>query len=365
MFAYGPSARHLRPFAALALVCGSAATTSIGGQIDETYPAPTLDRWNYVFAGFGPFIAGEEPDATVFSPFGNPQAFLFDNRDGEMIVGFDTTPAVPAGMGVTHYRVVSASVTLTTSRDLTFQYDPTRDPVASYFAASDPEFVADADAGRPIEMHLVGYRNGWDVSSYTETTPFSPAAPGTLPAKGTKNIHAAQYDPPGVGAIREVSNHVDQRFENRPLSVGSAPLTPGASVAAGTPFTFALDLASNPDAQRYLREGLNAGRLNFSITSLATVGQQSSIVPAFWCREGDTLLGAIPGTLSISVCVGRPSDFNCDGMVDLADLIGFISEWQPAVGSNSSGPADSVGDGSIDLADLVDFLTIWLPDVGT
>lgn len=335
------------------------------GEIQQTYPSPALDRWNYVFAGFGQFPAGSEPDAPLFSPFGNPQQALFDNRDGEMIVGFDTTPLIPAGEGVTRYRVLEARLRAVVSRDLAFAYDPSLDPVQSYFPNTDPEFVADTDPGRPLEVYLVGYRAPWSLATYTETTPFAPGAPGTLPAKGTKNAFSAQYDPPGSGIVRDVSNNVDQRFDSRPLGVGTAPLAPGTLVPAGTVFTFNLDLGNNPDVQRYLREGLNFGRLNFSFSSLATVTQQSSASPAFWCKEGDPIEGAVPVSLEIRVCVGRPSDFNCDGVVDLADLLDYLSAWGPTLGQTVSGPADVNGDGFVDLADLLEFLGPWLTDLGT
>ncbi len=355
----------LRDVLAPAMLLMIGAVNASAGEVQQTFSSPTLDRWNYVFAGFGQFAAGQEPDAPTFSPFGNPQAILFDNRDGEMVVGFDTTSLAQPGLGTGNYRVLEASVTLVVSRDFTFQYDPTPDPVQSYFNASDPEFVADADGGRPIEMHLLGYRSGESVATYTETSAFSPNAPGTLPAKGTKNAFSAQYDPQGSGVLREVSNNVDQRFDNRPLAIGTTTLTPGSLVPAGTQMTFSVNFENNADAQRYFREGLNAGRLNVSISSLSTVGQQSSITPAFWCREGDTLLGAVPASLSLRVCVGRPSDLNCDNAVDLLDLLAFIGAWTPTVGGAGSGIADYRGDGRIDLLDLLEFLSAWQNDLGT
>lgn len=361
--AIGATRLGLRATAAMSLaVCGSVASA---GEIQQTFPAPSLDRWNYIFAGFGAFPAGSEPDAPLFSPFGNPQQGLFDNRDGEMIVGFNTSPAIPSGEGVARYRVLEARVTAVVSRDLVFAYDPTPDPVGSYFVSTDPEFVADADAGRPLEMFLVGYRAPWSLATYTETTPFAPGAPGTLPSKGNKNAFSAQYEPAGSGVVRNVSNNVDERFDPRPLAVGTAALTPGALVPAGTVFTFEIDLENNPDAQRYLREGLDFGRLNFSLSSLATVTQQNSAAPAFWSKEGDPVLGAVSASLSIRVCVGKPSDFDCNGVTDLLDLLTFQSAWSGLLGSSNSGPADVSGDGRVDLLDLLQYLSAWVADLGT
>lgn len=61
-----------------------------------------------------------------------------------------------------------------------------------------------------------------------------------------------------------------------------------------------------------------------------------------------------------------PGDHNCDASVDLADLIEFLSNWQPHI--NTSQPAgtngDYNGDGSVDLADLIGFNTAWQPSIG-
>lgn len=57
-----------------------------------------------------------------------------------------------------------------------------------------------------------------------------------------------------------------------------------------------------------------------------------------------------------------PADLTGDGVADLADLVAFLSEWQPIIGSPANGSfADLVEDGFIDLADLVAFLEDWLP----
>lgn len=56
------------------------------------------------------------------------------------------------------------------------------------------------------------------------------------------------------------------------------------------------------------------------------------------------------------------ADLTGDGNADLADLVMFLSEWQPIVGGPANGSfADLVPDNFIDLADLVSFLEDWLP----
>lgn len=71
-----------------------------------------------------------------------------------------------------------------------------------------------------------------------------------------------------------------------------------------------------------------------------------------------------------STCEGWPNNpITCcranlsqtDG-VDLADLIAFLTDWQPNLGTNAPGAlSDWNGDATIDLADLVGFLTDWQP----
>lgn len=66
--------------------------------------------------------------------------------------------------------------------------------------------------------------------------------------------------------------------------------------------------------------------------------------------------------LRVSHTGGLSPDRNQDGASDLADLIDFLSVWQPTVGLSGPGlPGDLNGDNFVDLADLVLFLEAWLP----
>ncbi|MBX3386192.1 MAG: hypothetical protein KF768_06455 [Phycisphaeraceae bacterium] len=61
-----------------------------------------------------------------------------------------------------------------------------------------------------------------------------------------------------------------------------------------------------------------------------------------------------------------PGDLNDDGVVDLADLLGFLGAWNPNLGQSvTPGTSGDVnGDGVVDLADLLDFLGDWNPNLG-
>ncbi|MFZ9881515.1 MAG: hypothetical protein ACO3QC_08955, partial [Phycisphaerales bacterium] len=74
-----------------------------------TYTAetPALDRWNYPF--------NPTPGTRITaSTFGNaPGAPEFDNRDGQYIVGFNTSPSIPTGLGASSYLVTECIVEIT------------------------------------------------------------------------------------------------------------------------------------------------------------------------------------------------------------------------------------------------------------
>ncbi len=329
--------------------CGTARAADISTGALQ----PVLDRWVYPFNQAIPL--GSEPDAPIFAPFGNPANGQFDDRDGELLLGFDTTGSVPAGEGVGAYRVISAELTTVVSPDSAFAYDPTPDAWQTYSQTSGPAPVADADAGRSVELYLPGYRNGWTRETFLESTRFtgaagSPPNPFPVPARGIRNVFPAQYLPAGSGVIQDVSNNVDDQFDPRPLAVGTTSLTPGASVPVDTVFTFAFDL-SNPDTRKYLRESLNAGRVNLMVSSLAEAQQQQPQTVQFYCREA-----GVPGTaatLSVRVCVGPQTDWDCSGTVDVSDLFKYLDEWFAV------GDADFDEDGSVSVIDLFAYLDAW------
>jgi hypothetical protein len=298
---------------------------------------------------------GSEADCPIFAPFGNSSYALFDDRDSQMIVGFDTAADFNPGLGTTMYRVLSATLTTTVSPQSVFAYDPTPDSWKTYSQFNEPPAINDTDPGRSIELYLVGYRAGWSLTTFQEDSRFKQAAgdppnPNPFPATLSRNAFAAEYSPAGSGLVRDISNNVDNQFEPRPLAVGLNPtLTPGQSVPVGTRFTFDVDFA-NPDARRYLREGLNSGRLNFAVSSLAEAQQQNPQTVRMYCKEA-----GVPGTaptLSIRVCIGSPGDWDCSGIKDADDLFAFLDEW-------FAGTADFNEDGLKDADDLFAFLDAW------
>jgi hypothetical protein len=333
----------------MAAVAGANGGAS-GQPVDVSYSTPHLDRWNYTFGS----SAGAELEATVFSILGSGYENTFDIRDGQFIVGYLTSPAVPTGRPLNQYRVISATLTVRTSRDKVFRYDPSFDPVGTGFPTSDPEYVADLDPDHPVELHAVGYRNGFTAATYMENTPF---AVGNPSVKQARNVFAAQYaNADGTGPLVDVSNNVMDvpglpRFEVRPLALATCVTAPGAQVDVNTDMTFDVDFG-NPEARRYFRESLAEGRLNLMISSMTVTSLQSSTTPAFWTKEAPGSLGAAAPRLQLRVCVGPVADWNCSGAVSVQDIFDFLAGY-------FAGEGDANEDGNTSVQDIFDFLAAY------
>ena len=76
-----------------------------GQQFEGEWPSPTADRWNY---GFNQ-TPGVRNVASAFGYTGD--LYDFDERDGQLILAFDTGDLVPAGAGPDRYRVDEIEVT--------------------------------------------------------------------------------------------------------------------------------------------------------------------------------------------------------------------------------------------------------------
>ena len=339
-----------RPAAALALLTLAAPTAPAADYL-ATFPSPALDRWMY------PFNSTPGTRITI-STFGStPGATDFDSRDGQMLVRFDTAAQVPAGQG-SALTVTRARLTLEVANDLVFAYDPTQDPWQCFVASSDPAWQPDADAGQPVECYGVGFRNGWTLQSFQETSPYTTGNSNFL-LPGIRNAYAAAFD--GAGALVDVSQSPRQRFDPKPFAIGACDgLAPGGLVPAGTQMHFDLDVA-DPAIQGYLRAGIDQGRVMLAVSSLTFVQQQAGQFPLFMAKENPYVqLGlSSPARLELDV-TDRPAcavaDLDCDGTVGGADLGLLLGEWGTAGGSIG---ADLNGDGTVSGSDLGILLGEW------
>ena len=233
----------------------------------------SFDRWNYPFNA----SPGSRLTGSTFGAVGNAS---FDDHDAQIILGFDTSLLGNPD----DILVQSLSVTLTTSTDETFVYDPTFDSLGSYL---DPQ--VDGDAGRPVELYGVGFRNGFAFPAFGPTVPgpisFEEGEAfvfGNPASERVRNAFASDF---GDGA-RDISNRVSDNIETTPWAVGAIEgLAPGDPVPLHSEMRFDIDL-DNVAVLDYVHEGLASGGLFFTVASLHASTQGSSLgIPAFFLGD--------------------------------------------------------------------------------
>jgi hypothetical protein len=333
---------------AQSLVQGGALAQSF----TSTVPAPAIDRWVYPF-GSQP---GLEPTIPIFAALREPG---FDDRDAQFLLAFDTAAGIPAGLGSARYIVQRVTVTAVIANDERFYYDPTADLLESSYDPADPEYIADADLGKPIELFAAGFRNGQSLATYTESTPFS-IFPPFPPREGVRSVFAAVYNENDTAI--DVSLQVRQKLQGAGLAIGrNSDLTPGELVLAGTPLTFEIDLSSEA-AQRYFARAFDHGRVAVIITSLHPAsggpdggGGGTGFYPAFFSKENALAqANGYIASLEYEVVAYPGADFNLDGGVDGADIEAFFNAWEAA-----EQHADFNMDGGVDGADVAAFFEAW------
>src|SRR5262249_13915755 len=158
-----------------------------------------MDRWMYPNNA----TPGVRPSASVFSVFGEDGEGI-ETRWAQFLFGWDTgtnaAALVPTGRGMANYLIQNATVHLTINRDQVWIYDGTHDAVETFLSDADARHVADADAGRPVELFGAGFRGGFDATTFLETGPF-----GT-DGIGTRNAYAAAFN--AAGQFVDVSSNV-------------------------------------------------------------------------------------------------------------------------------------------------------------
>ena len=324
------------------LLVGSACLGSLAGAQDfEGVLDAGLDRWNYGFNA-------QPGSRSVGSAFGYTQDdFEFDNRDGQVVVAFDTSALVPTGQSE-QYVVESLEFTMTVSKDFLAGYDPTPDAWQTHLQQDDPEYQPDKDSGRPIELFATGFRGAYSNLTWEEDTPFSET--GAF-GYGVRYAYAAQIETDG--GMTDVSNCVFDGFTARSLGVGTIEgQVPGEAILEGSVLRFEVDV-DGPGVQAWLTDGLNEGRLNFTVSSLVEAQQQGGDFIEFYLRENPLVMAGVRSAATMSIngsiqagCNG-PGDLNRDCSVDGADLGLFLSAW----GSDDA-DADLNGDNVVDGVDL-------------
>jgi hypothetical protein len=311
--------------AVLVALSGAAHAQTFSG----TYAQPSLDRWNYPFSS--------NPGNEKFAPsFGAILIPGFDDRDGMYLVGYNTAAEIPTGLPPEWYTVESMTLTVWVGVDEQFVYDPTFDSFVTLLPNSDPRHVADADTGKPVEVFAVGFRNGFNILTFQENSPFG-GAPIVPPAEGSRNSFPAIYNVAGTAAT-DVSRQVRLGFDAEPLAIAQIPasegILPGDLVPVGTEMVFDISACAQ-GGQGYFRQCLSAGRIDLMVTSLSPAqggpdgGTGDPAYPSFYTRENVTAIALNKyATLSYVITVKNPADFDDSGFVDTDDFDAFVRAYE-------------------------------------
>jgi hypothetical protein len=273
-----------------------------------TSVTPTIERWMYAHNA----APCDRPAGSVFGTLGDEAGV--DTRHAQHLVGWDTAMLVPTNRGPARYLVRRCRVTLTINRGNLFTYDPTQDDFRTYFETNHPAHLPDTDAGRPIELFGVSFRNGFDATSFDQCAPFGTNAPGQ------RNAFASGWSTNGV--LVDVSNHVGKtneafpRFEVAPFAIGQTTnAAPGELVPAGAKITFDLNL-SDPLVLAYLQTALESGRLRLMVSGLHVSGGQfgQPSYPDFATHFNEVVVD--PTRLELEGVAIRDTDSDADGLPD-------------------------------------------------
>ena len=305
--------------------------------------APLFDRWMYPFNA----TPGERVAGPTFTAFGSGYDD-FDDRDGQVLLGFETQLDVPSGLGAGSYQVVSGRLTVMFVGNGVI-YDPTLDSWETWLE----DGPADEDPGRPSIVSAAGFRNGFDGWSYGETGPF-----GAFQRFGR---NAFPIDFAEDGSVVDISNNITDAFDPKPLGVASTTeVAVGDAIPDLTPMVFEFDVL-DPDMQCYLRTALDAGLLSLVLTSHHGGSQDGSGSYPGWILKENSLVFAgfadAPG-LELEVIVAEPSgvpgDIDGDGSVNVTDLLQVLNEW-----GCTCCITDINGDGRTDVTDLLAVISNW------
>jgi len=298
---------------------------------------PDIERWMYANNG----APCDRPAGSVFGTFGDENGV--DTRHAQHLLGWDTAAFAPTGLGPGRYLIRRCRVTLTINRGNLFAYDPTHDGVRTYFATNDPARLPDTDAGRPVELFGVGYRNGFDAVSFDQCALFGSNA------TGERNTYAAGWSTNGT--LVDIGNNVGKTnalypaFEVQPFAVGQTTnAAPGQLVPAGSRITFDLNLA-DPLVLTYVQQALDAGRLRLMFSSLhSNTGQGGApSYPDFATHFNEVL--SDPTRFELEGVAVRDTDSDNDGLPDDWERFYFSSLAQ-------TDSDDTDGDDSDNSAEL-------------
>lgn len=344
-----------------------------------SFETPGDDRWHYPFN----FTPGTRATGSCFGAAAIPD---FNDRDGLVIVAWNTGPMIDPGLGPDAYVIQSITVTLTNQAnqfvnpqwpiDLTtdewFTFDLDGDGVINGdgIPRGEPGDVDgesdDEDCGRPLELFGAGFGPVFSPTTWAQTSLYvGSSGGGDVPRDPfpfvfqEKTLEFLHVEDSVKGLHNEALDEPVLEFTPTPWAIG-VPLDyiPGdQSVPFDVVFEIDLDL-SNGAVTAFFQEQLHAGRVIIVVTSLrgaSVMGPQSGF-PSFFMKEG---LGLDPDAkaarLDIVLCDITGGDFDADCDVDLIDL-GLFQACFTGAGVSITDPEcevfDFEPDDDVDLDDF-------------
>jgi Bacterial TSP3 repeat len=322
----------MRKSAATLLAIGWCAVQLLRAQPFMTNDVnPAIERWMYA----NNTDPCERVAGSTFAILGDDSGV--DTRLGQHLIGWDTAALIPTNHSPSHYLIRQCQLTLTINRGNLFVYDPTEDDYRTFFPTNDPAYQPDIDAGSPMELFGVGYRNGYETNGFSPCDPFGSNAPGL------RNAYASCWSTNGT--LVDVSNNVGKTnvlflpFQESPFAIGQTTnVPPGQFVPAGAKITFDLNLA-DPFVVTYLQRSLNSGQIRFMLSSLHLSGGQFSQpnYPDYVTHFNDAVVN--PTSMTLDASVVRDLDTDHDGLPDDWEMFYFGNLDQ---GANDDPDGDGV-----------------------
>jgi hypothetical protein len=127
----------------------------------------------------------------------------------------------------------------------------------------------------------------------------------------------------------------------------------------------AMDVEFAPDGSLWLLDNQAKRILRFIDLDgdglFQSAGEAMIVYDAAVAQASGGIWMDFPRTIGFAIAPDRPcrpADLNCDGAVDVFDLLALLSMWGPCPRETSC-PADLSGDGVVDVFDLLQLLAAW------
>ena len=347
---------------------------------DIVFDLPSDDRWHYPFN----FSPGTRELAPVFSSIGDPNFHTFNDRDGILIVAWDTAALISPGQPLATYRLRSLQVTLMNIEGADWIPDLTIDEWYTHDWHNDGTLNADGfprghpsdsdgesddvDPGRPIELFGAGFGPTYSLLSWNELSPYAGGDQYTL---RPRDPFPFTYEPQTLAML-----HVEDSLKGAHNSAVGVTHFTAIPWAIGVPINytpgnqpvpfdvvFDVDLAAfNGQVQGYFQNQLAVGRVVVVITCLRETSKQGAGNPNFFTKE---ILNIDPSvrapTLRIEFASPPDGDMDDDNNVSYDDFAVFWDclegpQQIPAIGATCLDNFDFDTDEDVDLRDLSNWM---------